>query len=304
MIQNLGEILTELGYNLRDYGKEYRTRPIYRESDNDTILTIEKSTGKWFDFKLNQGGSFEDLVKRTLKLSDKEEAQKYLSQNFQMNESKTEQKPLVKKSKLLSKDALKNLIPDNSYWLDRGISNTTLSIFEGGVLLGGRMKNRYVFPIFDCSKKLAGMSGRYLHDIPKNSKIPKWKHIGNKATWKYPLQVNFKILKNIKKVILVESVGDMLALWEAGIKNVIVTFGLDASVEILNILLKIDPDKIYISLNNDASNNNAGNIAASKVEKKLLKYFNRNQVSIKFPELNDFGDMSTTQIHEWHASTL
>ena len=88
-------------------------------------------------------------------------------------------------------------------------------------------------------------------------------------------------------------------MWEAGIKNVIVTFGLDVSVAILNTLLRIDPDKIYISLNNDASNNNAGNEAAKKVERKLLKYFNRDQIAIKLPDLNDFGDMSTVQIGKW-----
>lgn len=298
-MENLAEILTELGYSLRDYGKEYRTRPLYRDSDNDSILTIEKSTGKWYDFKENKGGSLDELIRRTLKLPDKKGAQEYLSQNFKVNEDKKEVKPLVKKNRVLSKDALKNLVSDNSYWIDRGISNTTLSEFEGGILLAGRMKNRYVFPVLDHSKKLIGLSGRYVHDIPKDSKTPKWKHIGNKASWKYPLQVNFKILKNIKKVILVESIGDMLSLWEGGVKNVIVIFGLDVSVDVLNTLLRIDPDKIYISLNNDASNNNAGNNAAEKVERKLLKYFNSDQVSIKFPDLNDFGDMSTPQIHKW-----
>ena len=118
---------------------------------------------------------------------------------------------------------------------------------------------------------------------------------------KYVLARSFyyKILKDTKKAILVESIGDMLSLWEAGIKNVIVTFGLDVSVAILNTLLRIDPDKIYISLNNDASNNNAGNEAAKKVERKLLKYFNRDQIAIKLPDLNDFGDMSTVQIGKW-----
>ena len=44
-MEDIRDILTDLGYSLRDYGKEYRAKPLYRESDNDTILTIEKSTG-------------------------------------------------------------------------------------------------------------------------------------------------------------------------------------------------------------------------------------------------------------------
>ena len=299
MIENLGEILTELGYNLRDYGKEYRTRPLYRESDNDTILTIEKDTGKWYDFKENKGGSLNELIRRTLDLPNKEKADEYLSQNYKINEDAKESKPLVKIPKTLSKDSLRHLIDDPSYWIARGISKSTLETFGGGVLLGGRMKNRYVFPIFDCNEKLVGLSGRYTQEIPDGSKTPKWKHVGNKSSWKYPLQVNFKIIKKQKKVILVESIGDLLSLWEAGIKNVMVTFGLDVSVDILNSLLRIDPDKIYISLNNDASNNSAGNIAARKVEKKLLKYFNRDQVVVKLPDANDFGEMSTSNINKW-----
>ena len=31
-MDGLAEILTELGYDLRDYGKEYRACPLYRES--------------------------------------------------------------------------------------------------------------------------------------------------------------------------------------------------------------------------------------------------------------------------------
>jgi DNA primase len=94
-------------------------------------------------------------------------------------------------------------------------------------------------------------------------------------------------------------VGDMLSLWEAGVKNSMVIFGLDASVPQLNALIRLDPNKIIISLNNDEKNNSAGNLAAEKLERKLLKYFDRNQVSVKLPTENDFGEMSVQQIKEW-----
>ena len=298
-MENLQEILSELGYSLRDYGHEYRARPLYRESDNETVLCIKKDTGFWIDYKHQISGHLEDLVRLTLKLDTVSEAKDYLSQNFDIKKSKEIEKPLVKERKFLSQDVLQKMLPDHSYWRNRGISTSTLKTFKGGLLVAGRMKNRYTFPIFDHSENLVGVSGRYVNEIPEGTKTPKWKHIGNKAGRKYPLQVNYKILKDTKKAILVESIGDMLSLWEAGIKNVIVTFGLDVSVAILNTLLRIDPDKIYISLNNDASNNNAGNEAAKKVERKLLKYFNRDQIAIKLPDLNDFGDMSTVQIGKW-----
>jgi len=35
---NVFQVLTDLGYKLKDHGKEYRARPLYRDSDNDTVL--------------------------------------------------------------------------------------------------------------------------------------------------------------------------------------------------------------------------------------------------------------------------
>ena len=91
----------------------------------------------------------------------------------------------------------------------------------------------------------------------------------------------------------------MLSLWEAGVKNSIVTFGLDVSSTIMGVLLRFDLDKIYISFNNDSNKNSRGNFAAKKVEQKLLKHFDPNQIEVKLPTKNDFGDMDTKEIQSW-----
>ena len=161
------------------------------------------------------------------------------------------------------------------------------------------MKNRFVFPVFNSKDQIIGFSGRYIFPIPENSKTPKWKHMGDKKEWKYPLKVNSKILKKNKKVALVESIGDMLALWEAGVKNVIVVFGLNVSTAIVNTLISLDPNKIIIALNNDSSYNNAGNIAAEKAMNKLRRYFDYSQLSINLPSHGDFGDMTKDDIKLW-----
>jgi len=106
-------------------------------------------------------------------------------------------------------------------------------------------------------------------------------------------------LKETKEIFLVESIGDCLALWDAKINNVIVTFGLEVSVAILNLLLKIDPNKIYISFNNDIKKNEAGNKAAEKAKNKLLRYFDSKQIDIKLPTKKDFGEMSVQEIEQW-----
>ena len=299
MTDQIRDVLSEMGYHLIDHGKQFRTRPLYRDSDNNTVLTIEKSTGKWYDFKEGVGGSFEDLVKISLGLSSLDEAKKFLDGKISTH-VKTKIRPEIKSVKTFPLEMLEKLEQDNSYWNDRGISDETLRLFQGGVARSGRMSDRYVFPIFNSKKQIVGFSGRDLTNSPKR---PKWKHLGDKKEWRYPLQVNAKIIRKFKKVFLVESIGDMLSLWDANVQNTIVTFGLGVSTSIVNLLLIFDPDQIILSLNNDFGNNFAGNEAAEKAKRKLLKYFDSRQVKICLPSKNDFGDMSKEDIFEWLRKT-
>ena len=296
---NIYQILTDLGYKLKDYGKEYRTKPLYRESDNDTVLKIYKDSGHWFDFKENISGDFSSLVSMTLKLENPEKAKEWLKdKNFTFNRTFEPTKPLLKSTKKFDIDLLNNLELDNKYWNNRGINNETLLDFKGGIAKAGKMKNRYVFPIFDHINNIIGFSGR---DITGISKI-KWKHLGEKSDFIYPLFLNSNEIQNQKEIILVESIGDMLSLYQAGIKNVLVTFGTNLSLSILNYCLKIDVKKIYISLNNDSNKNNAGNIAAEKTLARLRRYFDEKQLKISLPIKKDFGEMSKEEILQWKTN--
>ena len=293
---NVYQILTDLGYKLKDCGKEYRARPLYRDSDNDTVLKIYKDTGHWFDFKENISGDFSSLVGMTLKLEDPSKAKEWLKdKNFAFHQPKEISKPLLKSTKKFDLDLLSNLENNHSYWNKRNINNETLSQFKGGVGKAGKMKNRYVFPIFDIKNNIIGFSGR---DITNLSKI-KWKHLGEKNDFVYPLFLNSEVIEAQKEVILVESIGDMLSLYQAGIKNVLVTFGTNLSLGILNYLLKIDVKKIYISLNNDSNKNNAGNIGAEKTYSRLKRYFDDKQLKIALPTKKDFGEMNKEEILQW-----
>ena len=161
------------------------------------------------------------------------------------------------------------------------------------------MADRYVFPIFNKKQQVVGFSGRDLKPEKKeDSKFvrPKWKHIGDKSKWNYPLLNNVKIIREQKSIIIVESIGDMLSLWENNIKNTIVSFGVILSPNILGTLTRMDPDKIFISFNDDSSNSNAGNEAARVAKKKLLQFFDEDQITIKLPEEhNDFNEMHLSE---------
>jgi DNA primase len=212
------------------------------------------------------------------------------------------ERPQINRARVLSSDFLSDLKADNSFWNARGISDETLEVFGGGVCTGGRMSYRYIFPIFNRKFKLVGVSGRDI--LNRNSKRPKWKHIGDKYDWLYPSLLNKGIILSKKRVFLVESIGDMLALWDAGIKNVLVLFGLNVSSSMISLLLQLDPREVILSLNNDSNKNFAGNHAAQKASSKLLKHFDKNQVKIVFPSKNDFGDMSKEEIAHWEKDNF
>tara|TARA_A100001201_G_scaffold76257_1_gene68876 strand:+ start:8163 stop:9071 length:909 start_codon:yes stop_codon:yes gene_type:complete len=297
-MDDIKQILLNLGFsNISDLGKEYRAKPIYRDSDSSTVMSVKKDTGYFVDYARGLSGPLEKLVELCLGCSSAD-AKKWLEsdQGFIVKKRHIYDIP-AKKYKTLSQNAFDDVIRDNSYWLNRGISEETISVFDGGVFEKGRMKNRYTFPIYDSNKKLIGVSGRYIYNIKEGSRVPKWKHIGEKSKWQHPTYFNSDILKEKDFVIVVESIGDMLSLWDAGYKNVLVSFGLDLSFALINSIIKYDIDKIVLAFNNDE--NLAGNNASQKCHKKLLKFFDEEQVQVCLPTKNDFGEMTDGEIELW-----
>ena len=299
-MSEIRDILIDLGYRIKDSGRQYRMNPLYRDSSSDSVLSVDKNTGWWTDFKECKSGPIEELIRITKNLSTIEEARKFVSTKYQFEKPK-KQEPRLEHIKPIPTEALANLVKDHSYWEGRGVSPVTMKLFEGGMAVKGAFLNRYVFPIFSVTstgnRKLIGCTGR---DTTGQSPI-KWKHQGATSKWGYPLQVNFEIIRKENEVIIVESIGDMLALWEAGIKNTLVMFGVSLSPHLLMCLLRIYPDKIIIALNNDGANG-AGNKAAWKAKKTLNKHFDENDVIIKLPCKNDFGCMNKKEILEWRNS--
>ena len=151
---SIREILTEIGYSLSDQGKYFRTKPIYRDSSSNTVLSIRKSDGKWKDFREGIGGSFEDLIRLSLSLKSKVATTKWLiNKGVDITSEAKNIEPKIPQAKVFENENLTKLIPDHSYWNNRGISKETLSTFKGGVIDSGKMAERYVFPIFNKQSK-------------------------------------------------------------------------------------------------------------------------------------------------------
>jgi DNA primase len=286
------DILTSIGYDLKDFGKAYRTKPLYRDSNNNTSLVIDKETGKWHDFSTRQGGDLKQLIKISTNSISEEDINKYLNGFTPNNIPKVIK---LEQQKTYPKELLIKLRRDHDYWLKRGVSRETLDLFQGGVADNGKMANRYVFPIFNSKDEIVGFSGR---SLAKNPEI-KWKHIGAKSNWCYPLKLNKEVLLEQKEVIVVESIGDLLSLWDAGIKNVIVAFGVDLSSSLISFFIKIDVQKIILAFNNDIGNNEVGNKAAQKAKNKLINHFDEKQIKVALPTKKDFGEMNYEEIKQW-----
>jgi len=90
-------ILLDVGYsNIKDNGREFRMKPMYRDSSSDTVLSVRKDTGHFIDFSKQISGSFEHLIQLSLGLKTIDEAKTVLRDKWEINgEIKREHRPTV-----------------------------------------------------------------------------------------------------------------------------------------------------------------------------------------------------------------
>ena len=297
------DTLEKLGYNLQDCGNHWRTRAIYRNGKTNTSVIIYKDSGVWRDFGADtQSKPFNALVRETLNTDDPKVLSSYLVDSDQTY--KSEKKEKIEMEKIYPESYLDKLLPMKTFYEKRGISGSVQSIFKCGYAGGGKMYRRIVFPIYDLDKNIHGFSGR---TILNDDNTPKWKHMGKKTNWVYPHHISSNSIDENREVILVESIGDCLALHEAGFKNVLVTFGLDASSKLISYLNTFELDRIIVATNNDKDKEiNSGGIASVKAVAKLAQVFDLSIIRLNPPLCNDFGEMlerdtgGFDNFRQWH----
>ena len=209
--------------------------------------------------------------------------------------AKVEMVPKIEIEEIYPDSILENLIRNDDYWIKRGIPSSVLMDFECGLASRGKMNKRYCFAIRDFRGKIHGFTGR----IVDNSSEIKWKHLGKTGNWVFPYPYNREEIKKAGFIILVESIGDLLALWKLGIKNVLVLFGVNISQILLSTLVGINPKKIVIATNNDTKHE-VGQTAANKIKERLSLFFNDDRVVIGLPDSKDFGIMADQDILNWY----
>jgi hypothetical protein len=291
------KILEELGYRLKDHGLYWRTNAVYRSGNNGSALQIYKDTGVWKDYVEDSLFlPFEALVEKTLGTKDGSVIKSYLNNNDPSETYKPASRKLLKEEKTYSQDSLSRLLPHYDFYLDKGISKSTIEEFKCGLAMSNKMYQRLVFPILREDGKIHGFSGRKVTEDEK----PKWLHSGRCSDWFYPYHTTSgtkKAIEESNSVHIVESIGDCISLYDNGVKNVLVSFGLNVSPKFISRLSSLRVDKIFVSFNNDFnSEKNRGFEGAIKSVFKLIQSLDFKKIYFSPPSTNDFGDMTEKDI--------
>lgn len=289
---NVKEILENIGYKLKEDGDFLRGVSLHRGGDNPTSLRINKHTGSYVDFPVNDSGSFDELLRKAVGETEARKIKTLSKVEFSLKEPI---KDKLTMQKTFSLEDLGTTVRNYNFYNKRGISEETQKLFDLSVCMSGKMCRRVVFPIYEPSGEVLGFAGRSIfpNDI-------KWKKIGETKNWRYPLFLSEEYIKAEDSVILVESIGDTLALFDAGIKNVLCLFGIKLLKGVKQELIRLSPKKVYISTNNEPDNHSRGNNAAQKIYEDLTMYFSENKLEIKLPPQKDFGDCSKEEIINWY----
>lgn len=289
---NVKEILENIGYKLKEDGDFLRGVSLHRGGDNPTSLRINKHTGSYVDFPVNDSGSFDELLRKAVGETEARKIKTLSKVEFSFKEPA---KDKLTMQKTFSLEDLGTTVRNYNFYNKRGISEETQKLFDLSVCMSGKMTRRVVFPIYEPSGEVLGFAGRSI--FPDNE-IP-WKLLGSKKDWAFPLHLSEEFIKSEKEVILVESIGDCLALWDAGVKNVLCLFGIKLLKGVKQEILRLSPKKVYISTNNEPENHSRGNNAAKSIYQDLTMFFSEDNLEIKLPPKKDFGDCTKEEILNW-----
>ncbi len=297
---DIHSILLNLGFVLTDRGSFWQTSAIWRGGDNQTAVQIYKDSGTWKDYvEDTKFLPFQALYK---KVTGKELKGDY---NFH-NPDKPKQQFLMEE-RIYPDNVLVKLVPQLDFYTrpkgNRGaIRREVLDQFEAGYAMGSTMYQRIVFPIRNEERKLHGFTGR--HTI--EGKSPKWLKTGESRNWFYPYYNIPEVQEEIEKkreVFIVESVGDCLSMFNAGIKNVLVAFTRSLSATFISRLAFLPCDRFIIAMNNDRDKEeNRGQQGAAKTLLELSSFIDLDKLYHAVPTKGDFGEMSVEDYKDFKVS--
>jgi 5S rRNA maturation endonuclease (ribonuclease M5) len=183
----------------------------------------------------------------------------------------------------------KHLTFPAKFYIDRGFSEHALDLFDVGVCENpqSQMYKRVVFPVYDESDTfMVGCTGR-----TTTNHHNKWINQKgfNKSIFLYNYGKAISRIREISTMILVEGQGDVIRLWDAGIRNAVGIFGSKMSDAQEFLVQKTGAANIVIMTDND----DAGELCKRDINNRLKHLLNIHTISI--PK-NDIGEMTIQEI--------
>ncbi len=327
-LDNLDIILDALKITYsRVSGRYFFPCPIHG-SDNYNSLNIYTNSGKWRCFtkhcEYECGDNLFDFFSSFLKCS-KSEAETTCDKILEGCEIDLENRVIPKEQEkktfqpIPRKVILPKVNPNIPFYLKRGYSKEILEKYDLFISSERTSKfyGRIVVPVYDDDREnIVGLLGRslspqckkceFFHE--KTIKCPtlpyefirysKWRNASGFARnhWLFNYWFAKDSITENRELILVESPGNAMKLAQAGIEHVLGLFGTEITKRQIEKIEGLNPQKIYLGLDND----DAGRVAADKISKKLHNF----ECIPFFPKENDYGDMSVKAIQELYNSIV
>ena len=235
---------------------------------NEALKTLAEKAGVVLTQRTERSRDEEEKQKRLSAIL--EEAQRYYRQ--QMLETEAGKKAMdYIKARNINDETIKiwglGYAPGGWDTLIKHFAKTDYKpaeLVEAGLLTeredGGhydRFRNRLMFPIRDAAGRLTGFGARALHadDIPKYLNSPKTE-LFDKGHLLYGMDLARVDMRAREQAVIVEGYMDVIALHQAGYKNVVASMGTALTEEQFN-MLKRTTRNIVLALDADQAGQNA-----------------------------------------------
>ena len=224
-------VAARYGLALRLQGKQLRGPCPLHGGQNPTAFVVEPSEGVFFCHACGQGGSIGTFVRlmegdtavgrdgRALAGSrtrfigpSSSDLQRLSAQRAALLEDLPEVEPVYPR------------VANHAYFVSRGVSASTVSALGGGVYAGpGLFHRRAVFPVWTPAGRLVGHIGRAIDPGVEP------RYLCERGLRKSLLLYNERVDRRNDAVIVVEGIFDLLAVIQAGFRNVVGLLGAMAS---------------------------------------------------------------------------
>ena len=147
---------------------------------------------------------------------------------------------------------------------------------------GDKFRNRIMFPIANVGGKIAGFTGRVLNpeDLPKYLNSPETP-VFNKSKILYGLAITKEEISKTKTAILVEGQMDVLASYQAGVKNVIASSGTALTMDQIHLIRRY-AETLILALDADS--------AGGQATKRAIELASTYDLEIKVAILGKYKD--------------